>query len=206
MTLAAGTRLDSFEIVAPLGAGGMGEVYRARDRVLKRDVAIKVLPEYWSRDPKRLHRFEQEAQAAATLNHPNIVSIFSRRSVRWFAIYRHRIAPRREPARAPASRAHAPTRSHRCRRRYCPWAGRRSRCRNHPPRSQAREHLRNERRARALVGYQSEPEARWVSQGLSCDCFARTARTPRRQGVEKSETPSATAGTSSPVRPTLSGH
>lgn len=76
MTLAAGTRLDSFEIVAPLGAGGMGEVYRARDRVLKRDVAIKVLPEYWSRDPKRLHRFEQEAQAAATLNHPNIVSIF----------------------------------------------------------------------------------------------------------------------------------
>ena len=76
MTLAAGTRLDSFEIVAPLGAGGMGEVYRARDTTLKRDVAIKVLPEYWSRDPERLHRFEQEAQAAAALNHPNIVSIF----------------------------------------------------------------------------------------------------------------------------------
>ena len=76
MTLAAGTRLDSFEIVAPLGAGGMGEVYRARDLTLKRDVAIKVLPEYWSRDPERLHRFEQEAQAAAALNHPNIVSIF----------------------------------------------------------------------------------------------------------------------------------
>ena len=76
MTLAAGTRLDSFEIVAPLGAGGMGEVYRARDTALKRDVAIKVLPEYWSRDPERLHRFEQEAQAAAALNHPNIVSIF----------------------------------------------------------------------------------------------------------------------------------
>ena len=76
MTLAAGTRLDSFEIVAPLGAGGMGEVYRARDTTLKRDVAIKVLPEYWSRDPERLRRFEQEAQAAAALNHPNIVSIF----------------------------------------------------------------------------------------------------------------------------------
>ncbi len=76
MTLAAGTRLDSFEIVAPLGAGGMGEVYRARDTTLKRDVAIKVLPEYWSRDLERLHRFEQEAQAAAALNHPNIVSIF----------------------------------------------------------------------------------------------------------------------------------
>src|SRR3974390_2509914 len=76
MPLAAGTRLDSFEIVAPLGAGGMGEVYRARDVALKRDVAIKVLPEYWSRDPERLHRFELEAQAAAALNHPNIVSIF----------------------------------------------------------------------------------------------------------------------------------
>jgi len=76
MTLAAGTRLDSYEIVAPLGAGSMGEVYRARDTVLKRDVAIKVLPEYWSHDPERLHRFELEAQAAAALNHPNIVSIF----------------------------------------------------------------------------------------------------------------------------------
>jgi hypothetical protein len=76
MPLAAGTRLDSFEIVAPLGAGGMGEVYRARDTALRRDVAIKVLPEYWSRDPERLRRFEQEAQATAALNHPNIVSIF----------------------------------------------------------------------------------------------------------------------------------
>src|SRR5215469_6886608 len=76
MSLAAGTRLDSFEIVAPLGSGGMGEVYRARDTVLKRDVAIKALPDFWSRNPARLHRFELEAQAAAALNHPNIVSIF----------------------------------------------------------------------------------------------------------------------------------
>ncbi len=76
MPLAAGTRLDSFEIVAPLGEGGMGEVYRARDTTLKRDVAIKVLPEYWSRDPERLRRFEQEAQATAALNHPSIISIF----------------------------------------------------------------------------------------------------------------------------------
>ena len=76
MPLAAGTRLDSFEIVAPLGAGGMGAVYRARDIVLKRDVAIKVLPENWTRDPARLLRFEQEAQASAALNHPNIISIF----------------------------------------------------------------------------------------------------------------------------------
>src|SRR6516162_754492 len=76
MSLAAGTRLDSYEIVAPLGAGGMGEVYRARDTVLKRDVAIKVLPDYWSHDPERLHRFELEAQAAAALAHPGIVSIY----------------------------------------------------------------------------------------------------------------------------------
>jgi eukaryotic-like serine/threonine-protein kinase len=76
MPLVAGSRLDSYEIIAPLGAGGMGEVYRARDATLKRDVAIKVLPEYWSRDPERLRRFEHEAQATAALNHPNIVSIF----------------------------------------------------------------------------------------------------------------------------------
>jgi serine/threonine protein kinase len=76
MLLIAGSRLDSYEIIAPLGAGGMGEVYRARDTSLKRDVAIKVVREYWSRDPDRLRRFELEAQATAALNHPNIVSIF----------------------------------------------------------------------------------------------------------------------------------
>jgi serine/threonine protein kinase len=67
MPLVAGSRLDSYEIVAPLGAGGMGEVYRARDAALKRDVAIKVLPIYWSRDPESLCRFELEAQATAAL-------------------------------------------------------------------------------------------------------------------------------------------
>lgn len=65
MTLTTGTKLDGYEILGPLGAGGMGEVYRARDSVLKRDVAIKVLPSFFSRDPDRLRRFEQEAQAAA---------------------------------------------------------------------------------------------------------------------------------------------
>ncbi len=76
MTLNPGTKIDGYEILGPLGAGGMGEVYRARDATLKRDVAIKVLPEYWARDPERLRRFEREAQATAALNHPNIVSIF----------------------------------------------------------------------------------------------------------------------------------
>src|SRR5271170_3937273 len=76
MTLVAGYRLGPFEILALLGAGGMGEVYRARDASLKRDVAIKVLPASYSRDPDRLHRFQLEAQSAAALNHPNILSIF----------------------------------------------------------------------------------------------------------------------------------
>src|ERR1700758_2506883 len=75
MPLAAGTKLDSYEILALLGAGGMGEVYRARDPALKREVAIKVLPSFVSRDPDRLQRFEQEAQAAAALDHPNILAV-----------------------------------------------------------------------------------------------------------------------------------
>src|SRR5437763_928488 len=71
----AGTRLGPYQIVAPLGAGGMGEVYRARDSRLGREVAIKVLPESFSKDPDRLRRFEQEARAASQLNHPNIVTV-----------------------------------------------------------------------------------------------------------------------------------
>jgi serine/threonine protein kinase len=76
MPLVAGTKLDGYEVLGLLGAGGMGEVYRARDPALKRDVAIKVLPTFVSRDPDRLHRFEQEAQAAAALNHPNILAVY----------------------------------------------------------------------------------------------------------------------------------
>jgi serine/threonine protein kinase/Tol biopolymer transport system component len=75
MPLGPGTKLAGYEILGLLGAGGMGEVYRARDPVLKREVAIKVLPSFVSRDPDRLRRFEQEAQAAAALNHPNILAI-----------------------------------------------------------------------------------------------------------------------------------
>ena len=76
MALAAGANVDGYEVLGLLGAGGMGEVYRARDPVLKRDVAIKVLPSFVARDPDRLWRFEQEAQAAAALNHPNILAIY----------------------------------------------------------------------------------------------------------------------------------
>ena len=75
MTLAPGTKLGPYEIVAPIGAGGMGEVYRAKDTRLGRDVALKILPESFARDADRLRRFEQEARAVATLNHPNILAI-----------------------------------------------------------------------------------------------------------------------------------
>ncbi|HEY6446180.1 MAG TPA: protein kinase [Acidobacteriaceae bacterium] len=80
MPLSAGTKLDGYEILGLLGSGGMGEVYRARDPQLKRDVAIKVLPAFISSDPERLRRFQQEAQAAAALNHPNILAVFHRGS------------------------------------------------------------------------------------------------------------------------------
>ena len=76
MALSSGTRLGPYEIIAPLGAGGMGEVYRARDTKLNRDVAIKVLPETFARDPDRLARFKREAQVLASLNHPNIAAIY----------------------------------------------------------------------------------------------------------------------------------
>src|ERR1700730_5783664 len=81
MTLAAGTRLGSYEILSAIGMGGMGEVYRARDTKLSREVAIKVLPANLASDTARLQRFEKEARTASALNHPNIVSIFEIDSV-----------------------------------------------------------------------------------------------------------------------------
>ncbi len=75
MALGPGTRLGAYEILSPLGAGGMGEVYRARHVKLGRDVAIKVLPDELAADPERLQRFEREARTASSLNHPNIVTI-----------------------------------------------------------------------------------------------------------------------------------
>jgi len=76
MSLAAETQLGPYKIIALIGAGGMGEVYRARDTRLLRDVALKLLPESFTTDPDRLRRFEQEARAVAALNHPNIVSVY----------------------------------------------------------------------------------------------------------------------------------
>src|SRR3954468_5862638 len=76
MALVSGTHLGSYEIVSLLGAGGMGEVYRARDTQLKRDVAIKVLPAAFAQDPERLARFQREAELLAALNHPNIAAVY----------------------------------------------------------------------------------------------------------------------------------
>ena len=72
MALASGTTLGPYEILSPLGEGGMGEVWRARDTKLDRDVALKVLPDAFPSDPDRLARFEREAKVLASLNHPNI--------------------------------------------------------------------------------------------------------------------------------------
>src|ERR671911_3148848 len=75
MPLSPGSRLGPYEITSAIGAGGMGEVYRARDTRLNRDVAVKVLPELFASDPERLARFEREAQLLAALNHPHIAHI-----------------------------------------------------------------------------------------------------------------------------------
>src|SRR5262249_30900074 len=76
MPLTSGLRLGSYEIQSALGAGGMGEVYRARDTKLGRDVALKILPESFVHDPDRVARFRREAQVLASLNHPNIAAIY----------------------------------------------------------------------------------------------------------------------------------
>ena len=102
-----GTRLGPYEIVGTIGAGGMGEVYRARDSRLGRDVAIKVLPSSFSADADRLHRFEQEARAAAALNHPNILAVHDIGTERGCAVHRLGAARRADASGSAGGRAAA---------------------------------------------------------------------------------------------------
>src|SRR6186997_86410 len=83
MSLTAGTRIGHYEVLGSLGAGGMGEVYRARDTRLHRDVAIKILPAVVAGDPDRLARFEREAILLASLNHPNIAHVYGLEGLEW---------------------------------------------------------------------------------------------------------------------------
>jgi serine/threonine protein kinase len=76
MAVTSGTQLGPYEIQSPIGAGGMGEVYRARDTRLGRNVAIKILPQTFASDPERLQRFQQEARVLSALNHPNLLAIY----------------------------------------------------------------------------------------------------------------------------------
>src|SRR5947208_15961572 len=137
--LSTGTKLGPYEILAPLGAGGMGEVYRVRDSRLGREVAIKVLPESFSKDPDRLRRFEQEARAASQLN-PSQYRYRARFwDARWCALRRPGAPRSGDAARAPARRR--PSRAQGGGLRYPSGArtGSGSRERNCPTRPQAGE-------------------------------------------------------------------
>jgi serine/threonine protein kinase len=82
MPLSVGDRLGPYEVLEPIGAGGMGEIYRSKDTKLKREVAIKVLPEAFACDPERMARFQREAEVLASLNHPNIANAGAKRGYR----------------------------------------------------------------------------------------------------------------------------
>ena len=114
MTLAAGSRLGPYEIVAPLGAGGMGEVYRARDTRLERDVAIKVLPAApVGRSPRSRQRFEREARTISQLSHPHICALLRRRARGRHRVPRHGV-PRGRDAGGAARAGAAARSSRRC--------------------------------------------------------------------------------------------
>ena len=107
--MSAGTKLGPYEILAPIGAGGMGEVYRAKDPRLGREVAIKVLPASFAQDKDRLARFESEARAASALNHPNIITIHEIGAAGGDVVHRDGVRRRDEPARARSASGALPT-------------------------------------------------------------------------------------------------
>ena len=141
MTLAPGTRLGSYEVVAAIGAGGMGEVYRATDSHLKRSVAIKVLPASVAGDTDRLARFQREAEVLAALNHPKIAAIYGIEKTLDFTalVMEAGVSSNRRPS-AVAVRARRRSASPAAVRRGARWARARSRPRGLRPR-RATPHL-----------------------------------------------------------------
>ena len=148
MTLTSGSKLGPYEILAPLGAGGMGEVYRARDARLGREIAIKVLPTLVASDPDRLRRFEKEARSASALNHPNLVTVYEIGEAEGTPVHRHGAGGRPDPAGDPGGRAAREQGSPGDRRagRRRPRA--RPRRRDRAPRPEARERHGHARRLR----------------------------------------------------------
>ena len=173
--LASGTKLGPYEILSALGAGGMGEVYRARDARLKREVAIKVLPAAMSADPERLRRFESEAEAASALNHPNILSIFDIGTENGAPYIVSELLEGETLRDAPRRRRlHAAARDRPCPADR-PGPGRRAREGHRAPRPEAGEHLRDRRRAREDPGLRPGE--------------AHAARQPQRQPDQSSRPP-----------------
>ena len=171
MSLNPGSSVGPYEIVALIGAGGMGEVYRARDTRLGRDVAIKVLPAEFAADPERLRRFEQEARAVAALNHPNILAIHD--------VGTHDGAPylvtellEGETLRADCRPERSPRARRSSSRSARERAGRRARQGHRPPGPQAGQRLRHHGRRR------EDPRLR-PGQGWR-RAHARTGRRRRR--------------------------
>jgi len=150
--IANGTKFGRYEIRAKIGTGGMGEVYRARDEKLNRDVAVKVLPATYSQDTERLTRFEQEAQAAGSLNHPNILAVYD--------VGEHELAPyvvsellEGETLRERLSGvAFATRKAIDCALQIANGLAAAQEKGNHPSRHQARKHLHNARQARQNSG------------------------------------------------------
>ena len=160
MTLSPATRLGSYEILGALGAGGMGEVYRASDTKLKREVAIKVLPEAFARDEARMKRFEREAQLLASLNHPNIASIHGLeeangvRALVMELVEGPTLAERMASGPIPVEESLRIAVSNRAR------TGGRARESGHPSRPEAREREAHERRGREDPRLRSRESAR----------------------------------------------
>ena len=138
-SLSSGDRIGPYEVVARVGAGGMGEVYRARDDRLRRDVALKIVSPRFGLDPTRLARFAREAQILATLNHPNVATLYGLEEARGFAGVGPRIRRRRNPRGSTCLAAHRSSRPGGSRPRAADGGRARScaRERHRPPGSEA---------------------------------------------------------------------